>query len=81
MKTDKKQMNEQKINLGFVPRNLFLMAQFAMLAKRAEDYHKKNKMKMKTAGITLALIFTLVIGFNAQAQEEKLSKQKHDLFR
>ncbi|MCB2197698.1 MAG: hypothetical protein KQH79_17705 [Bacteroidetes bacterium] len=76
MKTDKKQMNEQKINLGFVPRNLFLMAQFAMLAKRAEDYHKKNKMKMKTAGMTLALIFTLVIGFNAQAQEEKTQQTK-----
>lgn len=76
MKTDKKQMNEQEINLEFFPRSLFLLTQFAMMAKRAEEYHKKNKMKMKTAGTTLALIFTMILGFNAQAQDENTQQTK-----
>ncbi len=76
MKTNKKQIKEQENNLGFVPRNLFIMAQFAMIAKRAEDYHNKNKMKMKTAGMTLALIVITTLGFNAQAQNENSQQTK-----
>ncbi len=77
MKTNKKQIKETEFTLGFFPRSLFLFAQFAMMAKRAEEYHKKNTKSscwqmgnMKSLGMLLALIYLTTLGFNVQGQEE-----------
>jgi len=70
-----RQITENEFTLGFIPRSFLLYAQFAIMAKRLEEYQKKNERKMKSLGIALVLLMT-TLGLNAQAQEEKSEEIK-----
>lgn len=64
---------ETEFTLGFCPRILIIFAQFALMAKRNEEYQlkMKNKKKMKSFSIIMTIALLLTFGITKAQDEQK----------
>jgi len=78
------QNTENKLEMGFFPRGLFLFAQFAIMAKQIEEkptcrqarQSKQKKLRMKTLSILSVIIILFSSGIKTQAQDAQETKTR-----
>ena len=76
MKTNKNQIKETEITLGFFPRGLLLFYNLALMAKRNEEYQRNlKKNKSKTSLISILSVAILLLGLNSYAQKDSKTLQ------
>ncbi len=76
MKTNKNLIENDEITLHFMPRSLFLFAQFALMVKRVEEYQSKQKKSKRMKSLSIALIMMLSTSLGLRAQEETKPKTR-----